>query len=163
MAKKKRGLPKKYAKLGFKEGWKQYKESKTYKAATTKRKVVKVKKVARRRTSRRKRKRRAKPKIPLEVAVAGIATMFTPAETGWATPIVQVQHQDWEGLGHNLKSGFLGMSGDDFNVMRALNPFDMGRARYIKMLFWAGVMSKIRKRAVKIPFNKVPFIGRYIS
>ena len=178
MAKKKRGLPAKYARMGFAKGWKAYRKDypykkslytvgaykKTYKGRTTKRKVVGVKKVARKRRYSRKKYRRKKPKIPLETMVALGAIPFTPAKNGWATPLACAQDRHWEGIGENLKQGFLGINTDgSFDLFSTLNPFDMNSARYTKMLIMSGVISKFRKKLVRIPFDKVPLIGKYIS
>jgi len=165
-----RGLPKSYAKMGFVEGWKAYKASKVKrklnKRRTTKRKVVGVKRLVRRRRYSKKRTRR-QAKIPLEVAIAGLSIPFTGAASGFASPVECVQKQDFTGLADNLKVGFLGFkparNASEFDLFRALNPFDMQVGRYYKMLIVAGLISKLRKRLVRIPFKKVPLIGRYIS
>jgi len=164
-----RGLPAKYAKMGFAKGWKEYR--KVNKGRTTKRKVVGVKKLVKRKRRRRPGRvrayfRRKKPKIPLEVAIALGVTPLTPAESyGMNSIVTNVQQADWEGVRNNLVSGFLGMdwSTGNIDLVRLLNPFDMERGRYVKMLIAAGVIGKIRKRLVKIPFDKIPFVGRYIS
>lgn len=163
-----RGLPSKYAKMGFTKGWKAFKaKQKINKGRTTKRKVVKVKKVARRKRYTKRRKKRYSPKIPLEVAIAGISVPFTPAEPGWDTPLNYAMNQDFEGLAASLRSGFLGVEGGrtpaGVNIMGLLNPLDMNTGRYLKMLVIGAVASKIRKSFVKIPFKRVPFIGKYIS
>jgi len=161
---RKRGLPAKYAKMGFAKGWREYK--KTYKGRTTKRKVVGVKKVARkRRYTRRAKYRRKKRKIPLETIVALGAIPFTPSWTGGRSLIEYAQTGDYSRVGETLAHGFLGFapSTGKFPIMNVLNPFDMGYARFTKMLIWSGVMSKIRKSVVRIPFDKVPLIGKYIS
>lgn len=158
-----RGLPKKYAKMGFSKGWREYKKSKTYKGRTPKRKIVGVKKVAKRRY-RRKRYRRKKRKMPLEIAVALGAIPFTSAADGYASPVEAVQAGDLKGLGDNLKRGFLGIDHTGrFNLAGLLNPFDMNEGRYVKMLIAAGIISKIRKSVIRIPFDKVPLVGKYIS
>jgi len=163
-----RGLPKSYAKMGFKKGWKAYKASKTgrklNKRRTTKRKVVGVKSMAkRRRRYTRTRARRAKRKIPLETAVALVAVPFTPAWPGGQNLIQYAQRGNYKMVGEVLTHGFLGLHEGGFDIMKSLNPFDMNYARFSKMLFWSGIMARIRKKAVKIPFEKVPIIGRYIS
>lgn len=165
-----RGLPSKYAKMGFSKGWKAYKKTKVNKGRTTKRKVVGGKKKMAKRRRRRytsKRRRRYSPKIPMEVAVAGISIPFTPAESGWNSPLDYAMNKDFEGLAASLRSGFLGMKGGrtstGIDFFGLLNPFDMDTARYTKMLIAAGVVSRIRKTFIRIPFKKVPFIGKYIS
>jgi len=169
-----KGLPAKYARMGFSKGWREYKadlrKGKVNKRRTTKRKVVGVKRMARRKYRRRytpRRFRRAKPKIPLEVAVALGAIPFTPPTQGFSSIFESAQNGDFIGVADALKSGFLGMDGGrgtpNFDLFRALNPFDFGSARYVKMLIAAGIISKVRKSVVKVPFKKIPFIGKYIS
>jgi len=165
-----RGLPKAYAKMGFKEGWKAYKESKKKgklnKRRTTKRNVVGVKSMAkRRRRYTKKRIGRRKMKLPMETAVALVAIPFTPSYTGGPSIIESAQRGNYKQVAHDLVNGFLGlnMATGHVNIMASLNPFDFNYARYSKILFWSGVTSKIRKKAVRIPFDKVPFIGKYIS
>jgi len=166
-----RGLPKKYAKMGFKEGWKAYKASKAgrkvNKRRTTKRKVVGVKSMVKRRYRRRVARRyRARPKkrrIPLETAVALVAVPFTPAWPGGRNIIQYAQSGNYKMVGEVLTHGFLGLHEGGFDILKSLNPFDMNYARFSKMLFWSGIMAKIRKKAVFIPFDKVPLIGKYIS
>lgn len=93
-----------------------------------------------------------------------IAIPFSGAKSGWQSPIADVQQQNWEGLANNLKSGFLGLNPDgSFDPFNALNPFNFEDARYSKMLLWSGIMSKVRKRFVRIPMGKIPIVGRYIS
>lgn len=49
------------------------------------------------------------------------------------------------------------------DIAMFINPLNMNRGRYFKLLLYAGIASKIRKKFVKVPFEKVPFVGRYIS
>jgi len=68
------GLPKKYAKMGFKEGWRAFKASKKKRRSnpqkTTKRKV--------RRMARRKSRRRRKTTIPVALVVGASAGAIEP-------------------------------------------------------------------------------------
>lgn len=161
-----RGLPKKYAKMGFKKGWKEYRKDHPYKKVYKGGKRssnVRKKRMPRKRRYTPKRYRRKKRKIPLETAIALVAVPFTPAWTGGNTLIGYAQQGNYKMVGEVLTHGFLGVHEFGFDIMKSLNPFDMDYARFSKMLFWSGVMSKIRKSVVRIPFDKVPFIGKYIS
>ena len=158
----KRGLPAKYAKMGFAKGWREYR--KVHKRPTTKRKVVGIKKVTRKRRYSRRKYRRKKSKIPLETMIALGAIPFTPAANGWGSPFTDIQAGNINGVGNNLKLGFLGIDDQGrFDIAKLLNPFDMNYGRYTKMLIYSGVISKLRKSLVRIPFDKVPLIGKYIS
>jgi len=159
-----RGLPAKYAKMGFAKGWREYR--KVHKTRATTKKVVGVKKVAKRRYRRRARAwvRRRKPKMPLEVGVALTAIPFTGAAAGWETPFEAAKRGDWKEVFNNVKRGFLGINEvGEFDLLGLLNPFDMDEGRYVKMLIAAGVVHKIRTKLVTIPFDKIPLIGKYIS
>lgn len=123
-----------------------------------------VRRALRRRYPFGRSRTRHKRTIPLEVVVAGVAIPFTPATEGWNTPMAYVQGGDYEGAMNALKQGFLGMQPDgSMDLMRTLNPFDFNTARYTKMLIAAGLVSKVRKRLVHIPLDKIPIVGRYIS
>lgn len=128
--------------------------------------MAKRKKRSYRRRLRRWR-RRVKPKIPLEVAGAGIAIPFVPARDGWASIYDDIQSGNLQDIGNLLAMGFAGIDttggGEPLNVMNMLNPFDLNTARYTKMLIWAGIASKVRKKFVKLPMSRVPLIGKYIS
>lgn len=161
-----KGLPAKYAKMGFKKGWAAYRKAhnKTKKRKSSKSKTKKRKY----RLTKKKRRRRCKAKIPLEVAIAGVAIPITPCKDGMQTPLQYAQRGDWDGLGTSLTLGFLGFgtgrqAGVKFDLFKVLNPFDMSRARYSKMLIYAGFLSKVRKKLVHIPFDRVPLIGKYLS
>jgi len=53
------GLPKKYAKMGFKKGWAMYKKTKTKKTRTATKKITKVRTVAKKRRTYRKSKKQS--------------------------------------------------------------------------------------------------------
>lgn len=117
-----------------------------------------------RRHYRRVRRYIGKQKMPLEVGVTLLGTIVTPAKTGWNSPLACMQNQDYTGVGNNIMSGFTGITpGVQPDVGKILNPFDMEFARYTKMLIIAGLVSKVRKRLVKVSFGKIPFIGGMIS
>ena len=102
--------------------------------------------------------------MPIEIAIAGISIPFVPARDGYANIVDSAKIQNWNGVMDNLKSGFLGIdNNNNFDLAGLINPFDFNNGRYMKMLVAAGLVSKVRKRLVKVPFDKIPFIGRYIS
>ncbi|MCJ7560122.1 hypothetical protein MUO79_05835 [Candidatus Bathyarchaeota archaeon] len=110
------------------------------------------------------KRRRNKAKIPVEVAIVGVTIPFTPPTDSSVAPIRLIQEGAWEQLAIDLRHGFTGMDGSGHIYWSALlNPFNMNSARYTKMLGWAAGISKIRKRVVKLPLERIPFIGRYIS
>lgn len=121
-----------------------------------------TKTMARRRYFGRKR-RRGRPKIPLEVGITALAIPFIPGYPGWATPISDLQAGKTTETLSALVHGFTGIdpTRGTFNLMATINPFDFDVARYTKMLIAAALISKVRKRFVKL--DKVPFLGRYIS
>ena len=121
-----------------------------------------------RRYGRRLKRRFSKAKAPFEMLIAGAAIPFTPAARGWATPYDYAMQGNITGIMHNLKNGFLGIDADQsFDLFRTLNPFDMDRARYTKMLIYAGIIGSIRRkitgRYTAPLFKKIPLIGRFVS
>jgi len=175
-----RGLPASYIKkakreLGkgaswhdiFKRAWELYKGSKIHKAVSgNPSKSSRKKKKGGRSVPKKKKTKRRTVKIPLEVAVAGIGTVFTPPCPGWSSPIQYAQEGNWEWTGRSFLRGFLGVDENGgLNVMAALNPIDFNEARYWKMLFWGAVLSKVRKALMgrRNIFAKVPIIGKFIS
>jgi hypothetical protein len=126
------------------------------------------KKRSARRYGRRLKRRFSKAKAPFEMLIAGAAIPFTPAARGWATPYDYAMQGNITGIMHNLKNGFLGIDADQsFDLFRTLNPFDMDRARYTKMLIYAGIIGSIRRkitgRYTAPLFKKIPIIGRIVS
>ena len=75
-----KGLPKKYAKMGFKKGWKAYKKTKGKRKSSPKRKTKTKKKggyVARRRRYTRRRSSRSKNiNIPIGGIAIGLSAMY---------------------------------------------------------------------------------------
>lgn len=121
-----------------------------------------------RRYGRRLKRRFSKSKVPFETLIAAGLIPFTPADSGWgSTPFSCLQTGDITGLTNHLKSGFLGMSGNDFDIFGALNPFDMNRARYSKMILYGSLLGMVRRRITgryTAPlFKKIPVIGRIVS
>lgn len=129
------------------------------------------KKRSRRSYGRRFKRRVSKAKIPFEVLIAGGSIPFTPAASGFASIFDAAQSGDMTGVMDNLKVGFLGMdparNASNFNLMAALNPFDMEHARYSKMLIYSGLLGSIRRkftgRYTNKLFSKIPLIGRWVS
>lgn len=126
--------------------------------------MARRRKYPRRRTYRKKR-RRPKPKIPLEQLAGLIAIPFTPPGSNRQLNIIKlVQANDWSTLGRYITEGFLGFSDQrPFNALQTINPLDFSTARWWKILFWAGVVSKVRKRLVRVPMDKIPFLGKFVS
>jgi len=129
--------------------------------------------MARRRTRSRARprsyfrrlRRRGTRKIPFELAITAGAIPFVKANDGFTyTPLQAIQAGKYEDAMRSLMDGLtpIGWYGD-VDIIRYLNPFDMSRGRYMKMLLYAGLASKVRKRVVKIPFDRIPIVGRYVS
>jgi len=81
------GLPRKYAKMGFKKGWKAFRKAHPKRGAKASTKTKRnVKKVARRRSYSRKRRRRAKKTIPI-LPIAGLAAgLWEPVSNMVADP-----------------------------------------------------------------------------
>lgn len=163
-----RGLPKKYAKMGFAKGWREYKKTHSYKKVYKggKSSSKSVRKTTKRRSYRKKSRRKPKHKIPLEVAVALGAIPFTPCSEWGAGIIPNIQAENPRAAAREAVHGFIGVDIDypqGLDVFRTLNPLDFGVARYTKILIMAGIISKFRKSLVKIPMDKIPFIGKYIS
>lgn len=112
-----RGLPKTYAKMGFKKGWKAYKASGESKS---KPKTKVKRKVARRRTYRKKRRRRTKT-IPLAPIGGLVASVAMPSGFGHSSPLSLAQSGQY---GEAVKSWFTSMTGysawtGKFNPMEA--------------------------------------------
>lgn len=138
----------------------------------------KVGSMAKRRVSRRSRfsrrvKRRFhKAKIPLEVMIAGGATIVTPATEGWGSPMQHMTDGAMDLVAQDYAKGLanitLPINGQafHFDIVGLLNPLDVNSARYTKMLFWSAVASKVRKKLVPQlgqMMKKVPYLGRFVS
>jgi hypothetical protein len=117
---------------------------------------------------RRLKRRVSKAKVPFETVIAAGLIPFTPADSGWgSTPFSCLQTGDITGLTNHLKSGFLGMTGNNFDIAAALNPFNMNSARYSKMILYASLLGMVRRkitgRYTAPLFKKIPLIGRIVS
>jgi hypothetical protein len=120
-----------------------------------------------RRYGRRLKRRFSKAKVPFETLIAAGVIPFTPAQTGWRS--------DWllsgnlQEITNQLKSGFLGMDINTgaIDIMGALNPFEMNKARFSKMLLYASLLGMVRRkitgRYTAPLFKKIPIIGRIVS
>jgi hypothetical protein len=105
-----KGLPAKYAKMGFKRGWRAYKASKRGGSAPRK---VKTKTV-RRRKSYSRRGRRASRKFTLPLApIAGVIAGFTMAPPGWEAPVTALMRGDMRRFGDAVLANwtFIGKDG----------------------------------------------------
>ena len=132
-----------------------------------------TKKPFRRRSFRRKIKRHIKKyRPPIEVGIAGAATVFTPPRTGWGSPMQHIQDNHPELVLQDYAQGLAGITlpmNDqpfEFNILSTLNPFDFESARYTKMMLWSAFGGTIRKKLIKGSsgfIQKIPIIGRMFS
>jgi hypothetical protein len=117
-----------------------------------------------RRYYKKARRNISSQKIPLEVALTLIGSPFTAPAPGWATPWESAQRNQIGEIPRSLQKGFMGwVPGESVNIWGILNPMDFSYAPYMKGLILAGLVSKLRKKLVKVPFNKIPFVGRMVS
>lgn len=124
-----------------------------------------------RRYGSRLRRRVGKAKVPFEVLIGAGTIPWTPAQSGCMTPVDALQQGNMVELIAQLKSGFLGF--DIFNtaagvdIMGALNPFNMERARWTKTLIYAGLIGmgrrKITGRYTNPLMKRIPLIGRFVN
>jgi len=160
------GLPKKYAKMGFKAGWKAYK-------AKNKKSTGKVKKLVKRRYTRKaKRRRRRDKRIPFSVAVGlGVAAMAPPTP-GWISPLQAVQEGRFDLAAQSFVRSMTGIAiggiggqvTTTFNIMDTLNPFNMNEAPAIKTMFWSALILKIQKSVFHInPIANIPFVKKFLK
>jgi len=130
--------------------------------------------MARRKRSYRRRARRlygrirrsaSNVKIPLEVAAGLVALPFFSAAS-FQSPYDYLKAGDSKNAVRALIYGFTGVDTSGAvkpSISQIINPLDFYAAGMTKILIVTGAASKIRKRFVKIPMNKIPFIGRMIS
>lgn len=135
--------------------------------------------MAKRKTTKRRRRRytpkryrkRRKTTIPMEVLIAAGSHIAMPAFPAYPsnTPIKALTEGDFKEFMKQEAMGWTGIDVDNpagINIMDTLNPFNFGRAAYWKVLFWAGIASKFRKKLVPQSsklFQKIPWIGRWVS
>jgi hypothetical protein len=115
------------------------------------------------------RYRHSKAKPSLETLIAAGTIPFTPAASGFATMFDSAKGGDWEGIADSLKCGFLGFdpqrNATNFNLIGMINPFDMDHGRFTKMLVFAEIAGRIRRRFAPRSsdlIRKIPFIGRWV-
>jgi len=130
--------------------------------------------MARRKRSYRRRARRiygrirrslSNVKIPLEVAAGLVSIPFFKAAS-FQSPYDYAKQGLWNEAVRSMIYGFTGVDTTGAvkpSIGQILNPLDFSAAGMTKILIVTGAASKIRKRFVKIPMNKIPFIGRMIS
>ena len=121
-----------------------------------------------RRYGRRLKRRFSKAKVPFETLIAVGTIPFTPAQSGWGTPLAGLQAGNYESVMNQMKSGFLGMDPNgNLDLFAALNPFNMERARYTKTIIYATLLGMVRRkitgRYTAPLFKKIPIIGRFVS
>jgi hypothetical protein len=112
--------------------------------------------------------RAGKAKAPLETLVAGALIPFTPAQTGQLSPWDYLQKGDINGVVVQLKSGFLGMDYQgNIDIAAAINPMNMEKARYVKMLIFGTLLGVVRRKITgkyTTPLmKKIPILGRMVS
>jgi hypothetical protein len=147
-----------------KEAWRHAKAGRVHRSSG---KPSMVKTRRSRRYGRRLKRRFSKAKVPFETLIAVGTIPFTPAQSGWSSN--WLMSGNIQEITNQLKSGFLGMdiSNGSIDLMRALNPFDMERARFTKTIMYATILGMIRRKITgkyTAPlFKKIPVIGRIVS
>lgn len=152
------GLPKKYARMGFKKGWRAFKASKK----TTKTKNVKNlarKKRTYRRRRRAKRRTRRNKAIPLAIVLPAAAPFLEAA----TNPQVQSAIKSGDGFGaaksvvNILSMRYTGYStySKDWNIQRAIPT-------------WTGIVAgimvhKLAGKHINRHLKKIPLIGKYLA
>jgi len=104
-----KGLPKKYAKMGFKEGWKAYKrdhKQKVYKGSPTKN-PTRRKSMTRSKSKRRTRRTRTIPLAPILGASVGI--LAKPHDAAHNSPLGAFMEKDYAGGFNLLVENFTGL------------------------------------------------------
>lgn len=130
-----------------------------------------AKKKSRKKRRRRtyKPRRRRQPKIPFEMLMGAIAIPFSsPADNWTGNPVEKIQSGQMNEAVYHLVRGFTGFDipAGKINIMRAINPLDLGEARYWKLLFYTGLIGSLRARFVRSStrlFRKIPLIGRWVK
>jgi len=181
-----RGLPANYIKqarreLGaganqsqvLKRAWEIYKSGKLYKKVYKGRKTKSstVRKVSRRRRYTRSRKRRKKPKMPITVLAGLVGGAFIPSGYGHGSFAQYVKEGNFEEAGKALITGWTGISGwsgtPPPNMVSWINPFDFSVAPWLKStivgLLAHKVVSMIGGRQLSRYFDKIPWIGKYLT
>lgn len=131
--------------------------------------MAKRKRKPRRRYIRRYKRKRRRIRIPFEMIMGALAIPFSSPADNWSmSPYEWMKAGRPDEVVNHLVRGFTGYNIPDgkINVMRALNPFDLGEARYWKLLLLTGLVGTIRSKVVKSSsklFQKVPFIGRWVK
>jgi hypothetical protein len=132
-----KGLPAKYAKMGFKKGWKAYKASKSGRKST-KKKSPKGKHTIKRRTYMARKKRNGKRKqgiVSLAVNAATLGIALAPMAIRVKDHLIG---GDWQGFADGMMKDYTGISmspeagGINFNPMEAKGLFAVGGAILFK-------------------------------
>lgn len=139
------------------------------KRKTSKRKVNKTAK-RRRRSTKKKTRRIGKRRIPLSVITGGVTSLYAPPQPGWSSVMTNIQARNIPGALQSFLASWTGillpLGGQAtfaFNLMEALNPFDLRYAPAWKATFWTKLATKVVRKIIGNPFGKIPFIKDYVS
>lgn len=110
--------------------------------------------------------------MPLS-AITGIATsILASPEPGWSSVMKAIQDGWFEGAAQSFIAswtgvklgGIGGQTNTEFNMMEALNPFDLTHAPAWKTMMWTHLGTMVTKKIAKQdPFKRLPLIGKWIS
>lgn len=170
----KKGLPKDLIKkYGItKKAWTEYRKRKGYKTQTTKRNIVTVKRKMRKRNKKKTRRRRDR-RLPIS-GVAGIATTaFAKPYKTWSSPVEALQSGHFDLAAQSALANIIGITlpmgghtGEVFNPMKVLNPFDFDLGAGWKAAMWTALTASIVKKISpksKDMVDKVPYLGKIIK
>lgn len=112
--------------------------------------------------------------MPLSIGAGLAATAFSGGSgPDWASPATHFSagkpKQAIQSAIRNLTGLRLGMDGTDhtkteFDIWRALNPFDMGEAIAWKTTFWTALLLRGAKAVThKDMVNSIPLINKYVK
>ena len=172
-----RGLPSKYAKMGFAKGWKEYRKEhpkgKVYKRRTTTRKVVRVRvrKMAKR-IRRRVRRYRARPRRKKDrrlsiIGTAGaVGSVFVPRRAEqmsmgawlkqWTTGERQFQAEDVE---HFVADTVGQYTGFDWRAGQPMFSVPWATVTIVA----SGIAAKIANKFGGKYLKNVPIVGKYVK
>ena len=162
-----RGLPSKYAKMGFAKGWREYR--KVHKGRTTKRNVLGVKRMAKRKrryTRKRSYRRRKDKRISLIGTAGAVGSIFVPRRAEqksmgswlkeWVTGERQFNPADME--------HFLG------DTVGQYTGFDWRSGQPTFSIPWAtvtiiatGIAAKVANKYGGKYLKNLPIVGKYVK
>jgi len=94
---------------------------------------------------------------------------FVPPVQGWTPPYVSLQQGNIEEFAKAELAGWTGINYQDPsppNILEIINPLNMTRAPYWKMLFWTGLTETLINKfapSISRKLGNIPFIGKYIT